>query len=87
MLPTLQPGQGLIARRSTRVRVGQLRCAEHPERPGFWLVKRVEALPTPDTMELRSDNLDEMTVDSRSFGSVPVANSWKVIVRIPVRFM
>src|SRR5262249_5643100 len=41
MLPGLQPGDWLLARRTTRVRPGQVVLAWHPQRPGFLLVKRV----------------------------------------------
>ena len=44
MEPTLVDGQGLVGWRTDRARIGQLRCVEHPDRPGFWLVKRVESV-------------------------------------------
>ena len=39
MEPTLVAGQGLLATGYGTVRVGQVRCMQHPQRPGFWLVK------------------------------------------------
>jgi hypothetical protein len=87
MEPALVDGQGLIGWRSNRCQIGQLRCFEHPERPGFWMIKRVESLPSPGMMFMRSDNNDVPTVDSRHFGAVPVAGSSRVIVRIPLRWM
>jgi signal peptidase I len=92
MEPTLTDGQGLVAVASRRARSGQLRCVEHPERPGFWLVKRVEAVhgdtTTGDTqMTVLSDNRSATMADSRSFGPVPVAGSYRVVLRIPRRLM
>jgi hypothetical protein len=87
MEPTLVDGQGLVAVAGTRARVGQLRCVEHPERPGFWLVKRVSAVHPDGTMSVLSDNATATLADSRSFGPVPVAGSYRVVVRIPRRWM
>ena len=87
MEPTLVDGQGLLAVASLRVRPGQLRCVEHPGRPGFWLVKRVAAIHADGTMTVASDNTAVPTADSRSFGPVPVGGSYRVVVRIPHRWM
>jgi len=82
MLPTLRPGDGLIAVRSNRLRRGQIRCFEHPEQPGFWLVKRVGHI-RGETFEAVSDHRDASTVDSRRFGFVPVAGTFRVVARVP----
>ncbi len=87
MEPTLVDGQGLVAVRTHSAAVGQLRCLEHPHQPGFWLVKRVSAVHADATMSVSSDNLTVATVDSRSFGPVPVAGSYRVVLRIPRRLM
>ncbi len=87
MEPVLVDGQGLITVPSTRVRRGELRCVEHPDRPGFWLVKRVIDVGSDGTMTIGSDNADAPAVDSRSFGPVAVAGSYRVVVRIPRRWM
>lgn len=87
MEPTLVDGQGLVAVPWGSARVGQLRCLEHPERPGFWLVKRVSAVHDDATMSVLSDNHEATVADSRSFGPVPVAGSYRVVVRIPLRWM
>ncbi len=86
MEPTLVDGQGLIAVSATRAVAGQLRCVEHPGRPGFWLVKRVESVDGP-TMRVISDNLDVDAIDSRRFGPVSVAGSYRVVFRVPRRLM
>jgi hypothetical protein len=82
MEPTLTAGQGLIGWATSTARVGELRCFEHPEQAGFWLVKRVASLHD-DRMRVISDNHHANTADSRSFGSVVVAGSFRVIVRVP----
>ena len=86
MEPTLIAGQGLVGLRWTRVRAGELRCVEHPGEPGLWLVKRVESVDH-DSMRIVSDNTDVVSVDSRRFGPVPTLGSYRVIVRIPLRWM
>ncbi|MGA9277199.1 S26 family signal peptidase [Ilumatobacter sp.] len=86
MEPTLVAGQGLIGFRSGRVKAGELRCVEHPDRSGFWLVKRVTDVDGA-TMSVASDNDDVPTVDSRQFGPVRIDGSYRVIVRIPRRWM
>ena len=86
MLPTLEPGDGLVALRTRRLRRGEVRCFEHPDRPGFWLVKRVGHV-RGTTFEARSDHTIDGTVESRTFGFVPVEHSYRVILRIPARFL
>jgi hypothetical protein len=86
MQPTLVDGQGLIAVSSTSAKPGQIRCLEHPSQPGFWLVKRVGSVQDT-TMRVVSDNLDVDAVDSRRFGPVPVAGTYRVIIKIPKRLM
>lgn len=87
MEPTLVDGQGLVAIPSRAARVGQLRCVEHPGRPGFWLVKRVAEVHDDGTMSILSDNRDSTMADSRSFGPVQVAGSYRVLLRVPSRLM
>lgn len=87
MLPTLTAGQGLIATPYGPVRLGQVRCVEHPNRPGFWLVKRIGDLHPDGTMTVISDNHEAPTIDSRAFGRVSVAGSYRVLVAVPLRLM
>ena len=87
MEPALVDGQGLLAVEALRAEVGQLRCLEHPQRPGFWLVKRVAELHGDETMTVLSDNRDATVADSRSFGPVAIEGTYRVIVRIPRRWM
>lgn len=87
MEPTLTDGQGLVAFASRRARPGQIRCVEHPERAGFWLVKRVAAVHDDATMTVLSDNLTSTRADSRSFGPVPIEGSYRVVITVPRRLM
>jgi hypothetical protein len=86
MEPALVAGQGVIGMPTRRARVGQLRTFEHPERRGFWLVKRVTAADG-SSMIVESDNRDIPTEDSRSFGPIDVTGSYRIVVRIPRRWM
>lgn len=87
MEPTLVAGQGVVAIRSNRASVGQLRCLEHPDRSGFWLVKRVSAIHPGGTMSVLSDNRASTMADSRSFGPVPIDGSYRIVLQIPRRLM
>ncbi len=83
MRPALRPGDGIVAIRSQRVRRGEVRVFEHPDRPGFWLVKRVGDIHR-DGFEATSDNgALEGVRDSRHFGPVPVAGSFRMVLRVP----
>jgi phage repressor protein C with HTH and peptisase S24 domain len=84
MLPSLRPGDGLIAVRSRHVRRGQIRLFEHPGRRGFWLVKRVGHI-RGDRFEAVSDNPAAGAVDSRAFGDVPIDGSYRLVLRVPAR--
>lgn len=84
MLPALRPGDGLIAVRTRRIRRGEIRVFEHPQRPDFWLVKRVGHVRGLD-FEAVSDDPTAGAVDSATFGDVPVEGSYRVIVRWPLR--
>jgi signal peptidase I len=77
MEPTLAEGDWAVAIRR-RLRVGDVVVVEHPERPGFELVKRVVAAPGDAVRDRRlgggewwveGDRSDAST-DSRSFGPV-----------------
>ena len=84
MLPGIADGDGLVGVRTKRARPGQRRVVEHPYAPGTWLVKRVERVEG-DRMWVLSDNAAETRADSREFGSLPVAGSYLVILRVPRR--
>ena len=82
MLPALAPGDGLLAARSRRIRRGEIRVFEHPDRPGFWLVKRVGHI-RDGRFEALSDNHRADAVDSRRFGDVPISGSYRMLLRVP----
>ena len=83
MRPALHPGDGLLAVRPGRVRPGQIRVFPDPTMPARWLVKRVgdvRGVGRDATFEARSDNPRAPgVVDSRHFGWVPAAGSYRVV--------
>jgi hypothetical protein len=83
MRPTLNPGDGVLAVRGGDPRRGQLRVFPDPTLPSRWLVKRVgdvRGTGRTATFEARSDNpLAAGVVDSREFGWVPAAGSYRVV--------
>ena len=85
MLPALHPGDWLLARRTRRIRPGQIVLAWHPERPGFLLVKRVAWRVAVGDDEaggwwLASDNPSAGAVDSARFGPVPAEKIVAVVL-------
>lgn len=87
MEPALTDGTGLVALPWRWAGPGQIRCLEHPDRPGFWLVKRVEEAHPDGTMTVLSDNRAATRADSRTFGPVPVDGTYRVVIRVPARWM
>ncbi len=83
MRPTLEPGDGLLAVRLGRPREGQLRVFPDPRLSSRYLVKRVGGVrrSSSGTMfEALSDNAGAPgTTDSREFGWVPAAESYRVV--------
>jgi Signal peptidase, peptidase S26 len=83
MRPALNPGDGLVALRGGAPRRGQLRVFSDPTLPSRWLVKRVGGVRGEGrgaTFEARSDNPNAPgVVDSRQFGWVPAAGSYRVV--------
>lgn len=95
MVPTLLPGEEFIANTEASVGKGDIVATPHPQRPDFWLVKRVAGLEGDDIefdgdrrmLEsgeawLLSDNATGGAVDSRTFGPVDVSTLWPVMTRI-----
>jgi nickel-type superoxide dismutase maturation protease len=90
MAPTLESGDYLVAVRVRGVRRSSLVVVEHPDRPGYEMVKRVGALPGEhvedrilgaDEYWVIGDNEDGST-DSRTFGAVPAdAIRGRVVLR------
>ncbi|PQD98193.1 S26 family signal peptidase [Mycobacterium sp. EPG1] len=86
MHPTLRPGDGLLAVRAGTPKTGQLRVFPDPRQSRRFLVKRVGGVRSTETglsFEALSDNPDAPGVtDSRKFGWVPAAGSYRVLVRV-----
>lgn len=80
MEPALRSGDGVIGWRRGRIRRGEIRVFPHPEQRDLWLVKRVGHV-RGDRFEALSDNADAAAVDSRRFGDVPIAGSYRVVLR------
>lgn len=77
MAPTLVPGDWCLVISPRRWRRGTVVVAEHPERPGYEMVKRLVGLPGdrvgarvlgPDEFWIEGDH--SSSTDSRSFGPV-----------------
>jgi len=83
MRPGLQPGDGLLAARWPSCRTGQIRVFPDPTAASRYLVKRVGGIRRTDrgvVFEAVSDNLAAPgVVDSRRFGWVPAAGSYRVV--------
>lgn len=81
MVPTLRPGDRLVAARLTRApRRGEIVLAPDPREPGRELVKRVSAV-TNGRVALRGDDPAAST-DGRTFGDLPARSvRWRVIAR------
>jgi nickel-type superoxide dismutase maturation protease len=70
MAPTLRPGDFLIAARSGSIRRGTLVVVEHPNRPGYEMVKRVVGAP--------GDSIEDVTLGGDQFwveGDNPAAST------------
>ncbi len=89
MRPTLRPGDGLLSLRGGRPRRGQVRVFRDPRLSTRWLVKRVGDIRQTGrevTFEARSDNPDAPgVVDSRQFGWVAAADSYRVVWTVRAR--
>ena len=83
MRPTLQPGDGLLALRGGMPRKGQLRVFPDPRMSSRYLVKRVGGVRgsgSGTAFEALSDNAGAPgAIDSREFGWVQAAESYRVI--------
>ena len=89
MRPALSPGDGLLALRGGGPRRGQLRVFRDPTQPTRWLVKRVGGVRGTGrcaSFEACSDNPQAPgVVDSRQFGWVPAAGSYRVVWTVRAR--
>ncbi|WP_327084516.1 S26 family signal peptidase [Mycolicibacterium iranicum] len=83
MRPALTPGDGLLAVRGGTPKQGQLRIFPDPLLSTRYLIKRVGGVrktSSGTTFEALSDNAGAPGVtDSREFGWVPAAGSYRVV--------
>ncbi len=78
MSPTLQPGQEVVAVNTREPTPGNLVVFEHPDREGFWLIKRLE----DESGWVTSDNAEVADGDSRTLGPIPMARLWDVVTEL-----
>jgi hypothetical protein len=83
MRPALKPGDAVVTIQGGRPRTGQVRVLRYPWIPSRWLIKRVGGVRSSGgtfEFEALSDHPGAPgTVDSRDFGWVPAADSYRVL--------
>ena len=79
MLPTLRPGDILLARADTAPEPGSIVVVPAP-RDGLWLVKRLAAVAEGEAW-VESDNPEATRADSRTLGWVETDQMCRVILR------
>lgn len=85
MQPALAPGDEVVATDSRAPLIGDVVVLEHPERRGFWLIKRMVRPPgpvPPGTAWVASDNRAVSTVDSSRLGPIEVRRLRPVVERL-----
>ncbi len=85
MRPRLAPGDEFVATDSRAPRLGEVVAFLHPDRPGFWMVKRLVEPPEPLDNGLgwvMSDNPGVTTADSRTLGPLPLSTMWPMVCRL-----
>ncbi|MBX2862838.1 MAG: S26 family signal peptidase [Leptolyngbyaceae cyanobacterium MAG.088] len=69
MMPTLLPGDTVLAEMDAAVKVGDVAIASHPTQPDILLIKRIQDIFYDGGVYLISDNTEEISAqDSRHFG-------------------
>ena len=90
MAPTLLPGDRALTVPLRRPTIGDVVVVEHPDRPGYEMVKRLAAGPgdrvgertlRPDEWWVQGDYADAST-DSRAFGPVRQDGSMSKVVLV-----
>lgn len=94
MAPTLLPGDQVLVVTPRSYRTGDVVVVEHPGRPGYEMVKRLQGLPgdrigervlAPDEYWIEGD-FDPASTDSRQFGPVTGAElkAKVVVIYLPI---
>jgi hypothetical protein len=92
MEPGLRPGDWVLGVRCRQARRGEVVVFDHPQRPGFEMVKRVAAGPGeqaaggtmgPGQLWALGDNPAAGSIDSRVLGAIPFA---RLRARLLVRY-
>ncbi|HEX6287415.1 MAG TPA: S26 family signal peptidase [Acidimicrobiia bacterium] len=78
MLPTLQPGQEVVAVNTRTPRPGNLVVFQHPNDTSLWLIKRL----VDDEGTVLSDNREDSAHDSHDFGPIHLSRLWNVVDRL-----
>ena len=78
MLPTLQPGQEVVAVNTRTPRPGNLVVFQHPDDASLWLIKRL----VDEEGTVISDNSEDSAHDSHDFGPLPLSRLWSVVERL-----
>jgi DNA-3-methyladenine glycosylase II len=78
MLPTLAPGDEVVATDSRQAVPGEVVCFPHPSRSDFWMVKRLDRIEDRGAW-VTSDNQDVSATDSDAFGLVSTADLMPVV--------
>lgn len=78
MIPTLQPGQEVVAVDTRNAQPGNLVVFEHPHREGLWLIKRL----VDGDGTVVSDNPADSAHDSDDLGPVSISALWPVVERL-----
>lgn len=85
MRPALPPGSEVVATDSRQAAIGDIVVVPHPDRDGFWLVKRVAEAPhpiEPGMAWVLSDNRGVTRADSRTFGPVDRSSLLPVVDKL-----
>ena len=80
MLPTLVPGDVLVARRNPSPGPGAIVILPHPGISEMWIVKRLTAVSDGEAW-VESDNAEVTRADSRTLGWVPTDELYEAIIR------
>lgn len=80
MLPSLRPGDVVLATRDPSPPAGSIVVFVHPDSDGMWLIKRATAVSDGEAW-VESDNADATVADSRTFGWVSTSNMHRVVAQ------